>query len=253
MGTDLGDIDGDGLMDIIVTNLSQQTHSLFRNVAGKLFDDVTFQSGVGKLTLPFVGFGAAFLDYDNDMDLDLAIANGDVADNIGMLGTHASYEQRNLLLKNDGLGKFVDVGLESGPGFALKKPSRALAVGDIDNDGDLDLLIANVGQTTDLLRNDGGNRSNYLLLRTIGSKSNRDGIGARLKLSVGGKNLVREVRAGSSYLAQNDLRVHFGMGQAQSADRLEIRWPSGATDVLVNIGANQIITVEEGSGTFKAR
>ena len=248
MGTDMGDIDGDGLLDIFVTNLSEQTHSLYRNLGKGLFDNITFPSGIGKATLPFVGFGTAFFDYDNDTDLDLAIANGDVIDNIDDLKDQRSYKQLNLLLQNDGSGKFKEVGAASGPGFALKKASRALAVGDIDNDGDLDLLIANVGDTADLLRNDGGNRENSLLIRTIGSKSNRDGIGARLKLTIGNRVLLRYVKAGSSYLSQNDLRVHFGLGNVASADRLEIVWPSGAVEVLSAIAANQIVTVREGEG-----
>ena len=248
MGTDMGDVDGDGLLDIFVTNLSQQTHNLYRNLGKGLFDDITFQSGVGRLTLPFVGFGTGFLDYDNDMDLDLAIANGDVIDNVGLLRDQAAYEQLHLLLQNDGSGKFTNVGPVSGSGFALKKPSRALAVGDIDNDGDLDIVIANVGQSAELLRNDGGNRSNSLVVRTIGRKSAREGIGARLKLTVAGKVLRRDVKAGSSYLAQNDLRIHFGMGKSTRADRLEILWPSGVVDVMLDIDANQIITVQEGAG-----
>jgi hypothetical protein len=248
MGTDMGDIDGDGLLDIFVTNLSQQTHNLYRNLGKGLFDDITFQSNVARLTLPYVGFGAAFLDYDNDMDLDLAIANGDVIDNVGLLRDQATYEQLNLLLRNDGSGKFTDAGPESGPGFALKKPSRGLAVGDIDNDGDLDILITNVGQSADLLRNEGGNRSNSLLVRTIGTKSAREGIGARLKLTVGGKVLRREVKTASSYLAQNDPRIHFGVGKSPRADQLDILWPSGVVDVVRDINANQIITVQEGAG-----
>ena len=153
-----------------------------------------------------------------------------------------------MLLRNDGTGKFTSVGPASGPGFALKKASRALAVGDLDNDGDLDIVTANVGETADVLQNDGGNRGNSILVRTVGSRSNRDGIGARLKLSVDGKILVRDVKAGSSYLAQNDLRVHFGLKDRQRADRLEIRWPSGAVDLIENVQANQILTVQEGSG-----
>jgi hypothetical protein len=248
MGTDMGDVDGDGLLDIFVTNLAQQTHNLYRNLGKGLFDDITFKSGVGRLTLPFVGFGAAFLDYDNNMVLDLAIACGDVIDNVGLLHDQATYEQPHLLLRNDGSGRFTNVGPESGPGFAVKKPSRGLAVGDIDNDGDLDILITNVGQTAELLRNDGGNRSNSLLVRTIGTKSNRGGIGARLKLTVSGKVLRRDVKAGSSYLAQNDPRVHFGMGKSPRAERLEILWPSGVVDEVRDIDANQIITVREGAG-----
>ena len=248
MGTDMGDIDGDGLLDIFVTNLDRQTHSLYRNLGKGLFANVTFESGVGEATLPFVGFGALFVDYDNDTDLDLAIVNGDVIDNVSLFRDSTSYEQRNLLLQNNGNGKFKDVGVASGPGFALKKPSRSLSAADIDNDGDLDLLIGNIGQTADLLRNDDGNKNNSLLVRTIGSKSNRDGIGARLKLTVGGHVLFRDVKAGSSYLSQSDLRVHFGMGLAAKAERLEVLWPSGAVDLLQDIAANQILTVTEGRG-----
>ena len=248
MGTDMGDIDGDGLLDIFVTNLDRQTHNLYRNLGKGLFADVTFESGVGEATLPFVGFGALFFDYDNDTDLDLAIVNGDVIDNVSLFRDSTSYEQRNLLLQNDGTGKFKDVGPASGPGFALKKPSRSLSAGDIDNDGDLDLLIGNVGQTPDLLRNDGGNKNNALLIRTVGSKSNRDGIGARLKLTVGGKILGREVKAGSSYLSQSDLRVHFGMGKTPRAERLEVRWPSGRVDTFEDLEANEVLTITEGQG-----
>jgi hypothetical protein len=140
------------------------------------------------------------------------------------------------------------VGQASGPGFAAKKASRALATGDVDNDGDLDIVISNIGSTADLLQNNGGNRANSILIRTIGTTSNRDGIGARLKLFIGGKVLVRDVRAGSSYLAESDLRVHFGLGEAQGADRLEVRWPSGSVDTIENIQANQILTLLEGKG-----
>jgi len=248
MGTDMGDINGDGLLDIFVTNLDKETHSLFRNMGKGLFANVTFESGVGQATLPFVGFGAAFFDYDNDGDLDLAIADGDIIDNVKLFRDNTTYEQRNLLLENDGSGRFHDVGPASGPGFALKKVSRTLAVVDLDNDGDLDILIGNNGQTADLLRNDGGNRSNALLIRTVGSKSNRDGIGARLKLTVNGKVLLRHIKAGSSYQGQNDLRAHFGLGTAKMAERLEIVWPSGTVDSVENVEANQILTISEGRG-----
>ncbi len=248
MGTDMADATGDGLLDIFVTNLDGQTYSLYKNLGKGLFADVTFPSGVGETSLPFVGFGAAFVDYDNDGDLDLAVADGEVIDNVGLLRDSTSYEQLNLLLQNDGTGKFRSVGPASGPGFALKKPSRALALGDIDNDGDLDILITNIGTTSDLLRNDGGNRENSILVRTVGSRSNRDGIGARLKLFIGDRVLLRTVKAGSSYLAENDLRVHFGMGRAKHADRLEIHWPGGSVDTIRNVQANQILTVLEGTG-----
>src|SRR5678816_3346602 len=248
MGTDMADINGDGLLDLIVTNLDRETHSLYRNLGKGLFSNVTFESGLGQATLPFVGFGVAFLDYDNDSDLDLAIANGDIIDNVSLFRDNTSHEQRNLLLQNDGTGKFRDVGGTSGPGFALKKVSRTLVVGDLDNDGDLDILIGNNGQAADLLRNDGGNRNNALLVRTIGSRSNRAGIGAQLKLTVGGKVLMRYVKGGSSYQGQNELRVHFGLAGAQQADSLEILWPGGSVEALGAIKANQIVTVTEGQG-----
>src|SRR5262249_19920310 len=157
-----------------------------------LFADATFDSGFGAATLPFVGFGAAFLDYDNDGALDLAIANGHVLDNADYFTPKATYAQRNLLFHNEGGGPLKEVGRTSGPGFGLVKVSRALAVGDIDNDGDLDLLVSNNGQTADLLRNVGGNRQNGVLLRLVGKKSNRDGIGARVRLTAGGRTQVRE-------------------------------------------------------------
>ncbi len=248
MGADMGDFDGDGLLDIFVSNLNMETHNLYKNLGGGLFADVTFSSGIGEATLPFVGFGAAFLDYDNDTDLDLAVAAGHVIDNVSLGRDDTDYAQFNLLLQNNGAGRFRNVARTAGPGFAIKKPSRALAVGDLDNDGDVDIVVANVGDSPDLLRNEGGNRSNSLLVRTVGSKSNRAGIGARLTLSIGAKVLTRDVKAGSSYLGQNDRRVHFGMGKAAGADRLEILWPSGVTDVLRDVKANQILTVVEGKG-----
>ena len=248
MGTDMGDIDGDGLLDVFVTNLMDQTHNLYRNLGDELFAEVTAQTGVGMATRPFVGFGTAFFDYDNDTDLDLAIANGDVIDNISDVYPERSYPQRNLLLDNDGTGRFTDVAPVSGSGFDLEKVGRGLAVGDLDNDGDLDMLIVNNGQTADLLENGGGNWNNALMVRLVGTASNRDGIGARLTLSLGEQTLIREVKAGSSYLGQNDLRVHFGLGQAAEADRLEIRWPSGVTDVLENVEANHIVVVVEDQG-----
>jgi hypothetical protein len=248
MGTDFGDYDGDGRLDLFVTNHEAEMHSLFRNLGGGLFEDVTSKSGIGLATLPFVGFGTLFFDYDNDGDLDLAIVNGHVLNNSGHFRPGAKEAQRKLLFRNDGVGRFTEVGGLSGPGFALEKVGRALAAADFDNDGDLDLLVTNNGATVDLLRNDGGNDNNALLVRTVGTRSNRSGIGARLRLTAGGTTQVREVKAGSSYLGQSDLRVHFGLGRLMQIDRLEVRWPAGGTDVVRNVTVNQILTIVEGKG-----
>ena len=248
MGTDFGDYDGDGLFDLVVTNFESETHSLFRNLGGGLFADATFESGIGPATLPFLGFGVAFFDYDNDADLDLAIANGHVLDNAGLFRSTSRYAQRKLLLRNEGNGRFAEVGRQSGPGFAMEKVSRALVAGDIDNDGDLDLLVSNNGQPPDLLRNETSGSGNSLRVRLRGRQSNRDAIGALVTATLGKRRLVREVRAGSSYLGQNDVRVHLGLGAATIVDRLDVRWPSGRVETLKAIAAQQDVTLVEGAG-----
>jgi hypothetical protein len=246
MGAAFADFAGSGRPGLIVTNLESEMHSLFVNLGNRLFSDETVHSGVGPATRPYVGFGVAFLDYDNDTRLDIAIANGNVVANAGLMRAGGKYAQRNLLLRNAG-GRFVNMKSEAGPGFAPEMVSRALATGDIDNDGDLDLLITNNGAAANLLLNDGGS-GNSLLVRVIGTKSNADGIGASLTLTTGERRQRRDVQSGSSYLSQNDLRVHFGLGGADRADRLEVRWPSGLTDLIENIPANHVVTVREGRG-----
>jgi enediyne biosynthesis protein E4 len=246
MGAAFADFAGNGRPGLIVTNLESEMHSLFVNLGNRLFSDVTVHSGVGPATRPYVGFGVAFLDYDNDTQLDIAIANGNVMANAGLMRAGAKYAQRNLLLRNAGR-RFVNMKSEAGPGFAPEMVSRALAAGDIDNDGDLDLLITNNGAAANLLLNDGGS-GNALLVRVIGTKSNADGIGATLTLTTGERRQRRDVQSGSSYLSQNDFRVHFGLGEADRADRLEVRWSSGLTDVIENLTANHVVTVREGRG-----
>ena len=248
MGTDFGDYDGDGDLDLFVTNHELEAHTLFRNLGKGLFEDATFTSGVGPPTLPFVGFGAAFLDVDNDADLDLAIVNGHVMNSPSHFRPGAKEAQRNLLLQNVGGGRFREVSRQAGPGFEIENVSRTLAAADVDNDGDLDLLVTNNSGIADLLRNGGTTGSQSLLVRLVGTSSNRNAIGARLRLTAGGRTQVRDVRAGSSYLGQHDLRVHFGLGGAASIDRLEIRWPNGQMETVSGAAANQIVTVTEGKG-----
>jgi hypothetical protein len=248
MGTDFGDADGDGRLDVFVTNHEFEGHTLFRSLAGGLFEDVTFKTGIGPATLPFVGFGTLFFDADNDGDLDLSIVNGHVMNSPGHVRPGAKEAQRRVLLRNEG-GRFRDVAASSGAGFATERVGRALAGADIDNDGDVDLLAVNNNGPADLLRNGGAAGTNAVIVRLVGTASNRSAVGARLRATVGTATQVREVKAGSSYLAQNDLRVHVGLGAAKQIDRLEIRWPNGrAPEVITGVAAGQIVTITEGKG-----
>jgi enediyne biosynthesis protein E4 len=252
MGTDAADYDGDGRLDLVVTNLDFEMFSLFRGLGGRLFTYATPESGIGAATLPFVGFGAVFFDFDNDTLLDVAFANGHMLDNPERFRAGTSHAQRNLLFRNVGAGRFRNVTATAGPGFALEKVGRGLAVGDIDNDGNLDLLVTNNGQTADLLRNEGSGH-HALVIRLIGTQSNRDGIGARLRLTSAGRTQMREVKGGSSYLSQNDLRQHFGLGESTRAERLEVTWPSGRLEIVQDLPANHIISVRESSGIVDRR
>jgi hypothetical protein len=248
MGIDVGDYDGDGRLDLVITNLDFEMHSLHRGLERGLFGYTTMESGIGFPTLPFVGFGVAFLDFDNDTQLDIAIADGNILDNAAQLRAGATYMQRKLLFRNLANRRFGEVGRMAGPAFSTERVSRGLAAADIDNDGDLDLLVTNNGQDAELLRNDGGNRTNALLIRLRGADTNTDAIGARIRLSVGSRTQIRDVKAGSSYMSQNDLRAHFGLGTAAQADRVEVVWPSGRMESVANVAANQIVTIAEGKG-----
>jgi hypothetical protein len=249
MGVDAGDYDGDGREDLVVTNLDFETHSLFRNLGEGLFAYATSESGLGFATLPFVGFGVAFMDADNDGQLDVAIANGHIMDNAPVFRSGTTYAQRKLLFRNAGSRRFVEIGRSAGDGFASEKVGRGLSAGDIDNDGDLDLLVTNNGQTADLLRNDTA-PGNALLVRPV-ARGGGDAIGARVRLVTGQRTQRRDVRAGSSYLGQNDLRLHFGLGNATAVDRIEVRWPSGHVEALNSVAANQLVIIQEGRGLIR--
>lgn len=253
MGTDFGDIDADGDLDLFVTNHELETHTLYRNLGKGLFSEVTSETGLATPTLPFVGFGTALVDHDNDGDLDIGIVNGHVLNMPTLVRPGATLEQRKLLFVNDGRGRMREIGRQAGPGFADERVGRTLVAGDIDNDGDLDFLVTNNGGAVELLRNElpssaaaapGGSVS----FRLIGTTSNRSAVGARIRAVAGGRVVLREVKAGSSYLGQNDLRQHIGLGQATRLERVEIRWPSGVVETIADVAAGQQVTVTEGKG-----
>ena len=251
MGVDAGDYDNDGYMDLVVTNFEQEPASLYRNNGRGFFPHVSYLTGVGLPSLKDLSFGTGFVDYDNDGYQDLFIASGHVLDNIAFFDKSTSYEQQNMLLRNQGPDRqgryrFADVSNRSGAGMLLRRASRGTAFGDYDDDGDVDILVGNIGRRPNLLRNDGGNGHNWLQIKTIGRQSNRDGIGARILVRTGELFQVREVRAHYSYLSHSDLRVSFGLGDKQRAEVVEIRWPGGKVERINDVAANQVLVIAEG-------
>ena len=247
MGTEFADYNGDGRLDLVVTNHEFETHSLFRNDGDGLFTDATVDAGLSAPTLPWVGFGVAFFDADNSGALDLAIVNGHVIDNTARFRAGSTHAQPRLLFRNSG-ARFSEIGRRAGPGFAGTGVGRALISGDIDNDGDVDLVATNNGGSVDVLRNESGGGAAALVVRLKGVRGNRDGIGARVTVAAGGRSLMREVKSGSSYLGQNDLRVHAGLGTSARADELRVRWPGGQVETFKDVAAGQVVTVTEGRG-----
>ena len=248
MGVDAADTAGTGRMDLIVTHLDQQLARFYRNLGDGSFEDATFRSKISYSTFHCSEFGARFLDYDNDGARDLFMANGHVLDNIERYRSDVKYPESKLMFRNVGGGVFENVSNQLGPDLLAPRVSRGAAVADFDNDGDLDILVSNNGQAAQLLRNEGGNTNHWLEVFLIGTKSNRDGVGARLKLTAGDLALYDQRKGGMSYQSAHDPRLHFGFGAREKIDALEITWPSGTVTKLANINANQIISVKEGEG-----
>jgi len=248
MGIAYGDYDNDQYQDILVTNFWEQTNTLYHNDAGTFFSDLSFDAGIGEQSFKFLAWGTEFFDYDNDGDKDLFIANGHLFPQLDRANLGVSYAQTNQLFENLGDGTFDEVSEVSGEGLRVKKVSRGASFGDYDDDGDIDILVLNLNDLPTLLRNEGGNKNNWLMVKTVGVKSNRDGIGARVEVRAGDLQQTGEVRSGSSYLCHNDLRVHFGLGQRATVDLLEISWPSGLVERFENISSNQVVVVREGEG-----
>ncbi|MGB2591277.1 MAG: CRTAC1 family protein [Candidatus Acidiferrum sp.] len=257
MGVSAGDYDLDGNLDIVKTNFAGDTPSLYHNLGGGNFEDVTFPAGLGKHT-QYLGWGCGFFDMDNDGWPDILICNGHVYPEVEQLRTEAGYAQQKILYRNLRNGHFEDVSSKGGAGIMVPAPSRGAAFGDFDNDGDIDVVVNTINDFPQLLRCDSRLGNSWIKIKTIGTKSNRSGIGARLRCvtqppgETKPHQQIDEVRSGGSYISQNDLRVHFGIGKAEKIELLEIRWPSGAVDTLKDVKPNQMIIVKEGEGIVRS-
>ena len=243
MGVAAGDYDGDGHVDIFVTNFADEANALYRGEGDGFFTDVAFSSGIGRANRGLVAWGTGFFDGDNDGDLDLFIANGHTYPQADLPLLDSSYEQTNSLFENR-VGQFVEVTDNAGPGLGVSRVSRGASFADYDADGDVDIFVLNLNALPTLMRND-SDRGRYLVVRLVGEESNRDGIGASVSIGLGGRQQHAEVRSGTSYLSHNDMRLHFGVGQAEQVDWLRVDWPSGRKQEMRNLAVNQEIVVRE--------
>lgn len=248
MGIDTGDYDNDGDFDLVLTHYQAETNTLYQNDGNGVFWDITAQSHLSEPTLLPLAWGTGFADFDNDGWLDLFFANGHLHDNIGELEEIGVYKQRNQLFRNQRNGTYTDISNVSGDGILIEKSSRGAIFGDYDNDGDTDILVINIADTPDLLRNDTPSVHGWLGIKLVGEVSNRDGIGAKVVLQSGNTHLLREVKSGMSYLSQNTHRLLVGLGEVNQIDRLIVRWQSGIQDEITEVRCNQWLTIREGTG-----
>jgi len=247
MGTTVGDYDGDGRLDIFKTNFSDDTSTLYRNNPDGTFTDVTTAAGLGLHT-KYLGWGTMFFDFDNDSWPDLMLVNGHVYPEVDKFHLGSNYQEPRILYRNNGDATFSDVSDVAGPGITTIASSRGLAVGDLWNTGQLSAVISNMNDRPSLLKNDFKYANHWIAFKTVGTNSNRDGIGARITVRAGKRVLVDEVRSGSSYYSQSDMRVHFGLGTTTKLDSVEVRWPSGLTERFGKAAVDQINMVKEGTG-----
>jgi hypothetical protein len=248
MGSTVADYNGDGKLDIFKTNFSDDTATLYRNNGDGTFDDVTYQAGLG-LNTQYLGWGTMFLDFDNDGWPDLLLVNGHVYPEVDSQHLGSNFQEPRILYHNNGDGKFTDISATAGPGITTAISSRGLALGDLWNDGRISAVVSNMNARLSLLVNQVRNGNHWVALRALGTKSNRDGIGARIRVKAGARTLIDEVRSGSSYDSNNDMRVHFGLGSATKIEWVEVRWPSGLLEKFENLGVDAIHTIKEGTGT----
>ena len=248
MGITAADFNGDGRPDLFKTNFSDDTPTLYRNDGGGVFTDVTYAAGLGLHT-QYLGWGTMFFDFDNDSWPDLILANGHVYPEVEKFHLGSEFREPRVLYHNNGNGTFTDVSASAGPGITTASSARGLAVGDLWNDGRLSVVINNMNDEPSLLVNSVRPPNHWIAFKTLGTRSNRDGIGAKITVIIGKRKLIDEVRSGSSYVSQSDIRLHFGLGSATKVDSVEVRWPSGLVEHYDDLPVDRIDALKEGSGT----
>ncbi|HEY1270463.1 MAG TPA: CRTAC1 family protein [Terriglobales bacterium] len=252
MGVALCDYNHTGRLSIHITNFEDQYNTLYRNDGDLSFTDVSRPAGIADITTPFLGWGTGCVDLDNDPWPDLFVVNGHVYPQVDGLEKGGKYNERKLVFLNNGNGTFRDVSEQAGPALSQLQASRGAAFGDLDNDGDIDVVVENLDGGAMVLRNDQGNQRHWVTLQLTGGKSNRSAIGAFVKITAAGIAQVDEVRSGGSYLSQSDLRLHFGLGSSSRVEKVEIRWPSGRTEAIQNLSADRFYAIKEGEGIISS-
>ena len=254
MGVAFGDYDNDGLLDLYVTNFDTEHNALYRNLGQKGFLDVSLQSKVGTPSVPYVGWGTGFFDFDNDGLLDLLVVNGHVYPQVDFIAgeSQLGFRQHFLLHRNLGDGTFEDATAQARLREIAPKSARGAAFGDLNNDGLVDVIVTNVGDVPSVLLNATSNKNQSVTLKLIETKTNHFSVGARVVLKTDKRTMMRNVEAGASYLSQNDLRLHFGLGAAEKIESVDVRWSDGQSERVAGVEAGKIITIQKGSGIVKA-
>ena len=242
-----GDFENRGRLGLYVSDFQDVPDHLWRNDGHGYFEEVSGPAGIASATRKVLSFGGGFFDFDNDGWLDLFIANGHVYEGVEKTRPDATYRQKNMLFRNNGNGKFTEVTAEAGEAFAISNLGRGAAFADFDNHGNVDVVVANGGASPLLLRNQGGTGNHFASFRLVGTRSNRDALGARVRLIAGGVTQLKEIAAGGSYLSHSDLRAHFGLGAATTVESLEITWPSGARQRFTDLPADRFLSIVEGA------
>jgi len=251
MGTDCGDFDNDGHLDLFMTDYSNEAPVLYRNLGQGLFEDATNAAGAASSAFPHVNWGNGLVDFDNDGDRDLFIACGHVLDKIQLIDDRTAFKVRNILLMNTGDKRFVDVSKRCGDGLDPVESSRGAGFDDLDNDGDVDAAVLNDNAPPTIIRNETATGDSWLQVQLRGVTSNRDGVGARVRVVAGDLVQAAEVHSGRSYQSHFGSRLHFGLGKHRRVDRIEVRWIGGGTDVVTDVAANQTLVLREGGGNVE--